>query len=536
MEEIKKILEPLKNQMDEIWESYQATLETSLASLKASLEGIPKPPSIPFDFERAAALLSKLSRPSPPVTPDAGADPLRNLKESLHRLDAGKTQVEILDAFLEEASKNGARVALFIYKGEQVMGWKGLGFTRLGSDDGRIKAIALPLSEGNPLHTVLKQMRSLHYQPLGEDMLSRRLDGPRPERILLIPMVIRDKVAAALYADDIKGATPLNADALEILTWCASLAVNLLGQRQMLPSPTLTPGEVKMEGVRPTLSVPPVVTAPPMPRPPSAPAVSERTQKLDLSAMQELEALRRETLKKSSLHPELRPVPELPRPEPAAPPPAPCAAEPPSKAPEPEVYEPDYAPEPGPEKAADPEVEMYSTPEAPPMSEWADAEPMPAVVPEPPASMEEKPLPKAPVTPAAPVPSAQTAPMRRLDEEAPKRSLEVKPPPGFRKDKPGFGFENIPLQPGMNAEESRRHDEARRFARLLVSEIKLYNEPKVEEGRKNQTLMALLKEDIERSRQIYDERIAPEIRTKSDYFRQALVSILGNGDAAALGQ
>jgi len=46
--------------------------------------------------------------------------------------------------------------------------------------------------------------------------------------------------------------------------------------------------------------------------------------------------------------------------------------------------------------------------------------------------------------------------------------------------------------------------------------------------------MALLKEDIERSRQIYDERIAPEIRTKSDYFRQALVSILGNGDAAAL--
>jgi len=528
MEEIKKILEPLKNQMDEIWESYQAKLETSLASLKTSLDGIPKPPAIPFDLERAAALLSKISRPAPPAPPSAGADPLRSLKESLHRLDGGKTQVEILDAFLEEASKNGARVALFIYKGEQVMGWKGLGFTRLGSDDGRIKAIALPLSEGNPMHTVLKQMRSHLYQPLGEDMLSRRLDGPRPDRILLIPMVIRDKVAAALYADEIKGATPLNADALEILTWGASLAVNLLGQRQMLPSPTLTPGEVKVEGVRPSLSVP---------------AVSERTQKLDLSAMQELEALRRETLKKSSLHQELRPAPEPPKPEAVALPPAPPAVERFSRAPEPEVQELDYAPEPEPEQAAMPEAEMYSTPESPPMSEWADVEPTPAppspatpaFVPEPPAYPKEKSFPKAAPAPLT-APSAQTAPMRRLDEEAPRKSLEVKPPPGFRKDKPGFGFENIPLQPGMNAEESRRHDEARRFARLLVSEIKLYNEPKVEEGRQNQTLLVLLKEDIERSRQIYEERIAPEIRAKSDYFRQALVSILANGDATALGQ
>ena len=84
-------------------------------------------------------------------------------------------------------------------------------------------------------------------------------------------------------------------------------------------------------------------------------------------------------------------------------------------------------------------------------------------------------------------------------------------------------------------DEAKKHDEARRFARLLVSEIKLYNEAKVEQGRKNKDLYERLKEDIDRSRQMYDERISQDVRKASNYFYDELVRILADGDTAALG-
>ena len=63
----------------------------------------------------------------------------------------------------------------------------------------------------------------------------------------------------------------------------------------------------------------------------------------------------------------------------------------------------------------------------------------------------------------------------------------------------------------VNEEEKRYHNEARRFARLLVSEIKLYNEQKVREGRDAGDLYNRLREDIDRSRQMYDKRVAPPV-------------------------
>ena len=84
-------------------------------------------------------------------------------------------------------------------------------------------------------------------------------------------------------------------------------------------------------------------------------------------------------------------------------------------------------------------------------------------------------------------------------------------------------------------EDAKKHDEARRFARLLVSEIKLYNESKVEQGRKNRDLYDRLKDDIDRSRQMYDERIGDDVRKSSNYFYDELVRILANGNSDALG-
>jgi hypothetical protein len=88
---------------------------------------------------------------------------------------------------------------------------------------------------------------------------------------------------------------------------------------------------------------------------------------------------------------------------------------------------------------------------------------------------------------------------------------------------------------GVATEETKKHDEARRFARLLVSEIKLYNESKVEQGRRNRDLYERLKEDIDRSRQMYDERIGEDVRKSSNYFYDELVRVLADGNAEILG-
>jgi hypothetical protein len=80
-----------------------------------------------------------------------------------------------------------------------------------------------------------------------------------------------------------------------------------------------------------------------------------------------------------------------------------------------------------------------------------------------------------------------------------------------------------------------RREEARRFARLLVSEIKLYNERAVLEGREGGNLYARLKEDIDRSRQMYNDRIPEDVRNSSNFFYEELVRILAEGRAEALG-
>ncbi|MGI8565010.1 MAG: GAF domain-containing protein [Pyrinomonadaceae bacterium] len=92
----------------------------------------------------------------------------------------------------------------------------------------------------------------------------------------------------------------------------------------------------------------------------------------------------------------------------------------------------------------------------------------------------------------------------------------------------------LPIE--VRDEEKQSHNAARRFARLLVSEIKLYNEQKVREGRVEGDLYSRLREDIDRSRQMYDKRIAPEVAGRYDYFHQELVNTLAEGDSSKLGE
>jgi hypothetical protein len=84
-------------------------------------------------------------------------------------------------------------------------------------------------------------------------------------------------------------------------------------------------------------------------------------------------------------------------------------------------------------------------------------------------------------------------------------------------------------------EEEAMHAEARRLARLLVAEIKLYNEAAVEEGRQESDLYRLLRTDIDRSRNMYEKRVHPTIKSQADYFHSELVRVLAKEDPELMG-
>lgn len=93
----------------------------------------------------------------------------------------------------------------------------------------------------------------------------------------------------------------------------------------------------------------------------------------------------------------------------------------------------------------------------------------------------------------------------------------------------------IPAVAPVVSEDSDVQRKARRFAKLLVEEIKLYNQPKVNEGKQNRDLYERLKEDIEKSRATYEKRYGQTPAAGADYFSQELVRILADNDIQLMG-
>ena len=87
----------------------------------------------------------------------------------------------------------------------------------------------------------------------------------------------------------------------------------------------------------------------------------------------------------------------------------------------------------------------------------------------------------------------------------------------------------------LSPEDADVHRKAQRFARLLVDEIKLYNQVKVTEGRKSKDLYDRLKEDIEKSRATYQKRYGNTAAGGADYFSQELVRSLAEDDTSIMG-
>src|SRR5208337_4616185 len=107
-------------------------------------------------------------------------------------------------------------------------------------------------------------------------------------------------------------------------------------------------------------------------------------------------------------------------------------------------------------------------------------------------------------------------------EPPPPVAVSAPPPPPPPPPAPA-GFDVSQLSEA----EQKVHKDAKRFAKLLVSEIELYNKAKVADGRKNRDLYKRLKSDIDRSRQTYEKRFGKILSKQFDYFHAELVKNLG---------
>lgn len=104
---------------------------------------------------------------------------------------------------------------------------------------------------------------------------------------------------------------------------------------------------------------------------------------------------------------------------------------------------------------------------------------------------------------------------------------------GFFKNLFGGGSKEDPApagpQPGNAAAK-----EAASLARLLIAEMVLYNEDAIEAARRRGNIYAALKDEIDGSRKMYDDKVDPRT-VDQDYFYLEMVARLAKGNPEILG-
>ncbi len=455
---MEKLVGEIRSSIEDVREVVDSQLKAALQSVQADVNAVSFMPHIQKSIgELEESITAAL--PPPVVSAPAGSGASR-VKKAVQTVEHGKSQVDILNALLEECLDFGSRAAMLILRGETFSGWKGVGFTAAGGNDEMVKRFNAAPGLIPELDRVLRNEQVVIWDGAN---LSTRLGVSASARAILVPMVIKDKVAAAVYVDATElDASRLDPASIELLVFTTGLLIDTLSIRKKTPSPSLNDPEL-------AAPAPPAPAPPPRPAPPAAPPQRPAPPAPVVAKSQEATV----AVSANQLREMI----------------APAAAKP-----------------------------AFSMPDtdfgAPASGKQATASFMTTAIP----ALE----PPRPVPPPPPPP-----PPAAVQERDERPSTQYIPPPNITR-----AGTSAPPPVG---DDAKRHDEARRFARLLVSEIKLYNEPKVDAGRKNKDLYERLKEDIDRSRQMYDERIAEDVRKSSNYFYDELVRILADGDAGALG-
>ncbi len=395
----------------------------------------------------------------------------------------GETQEEILTMLLDAASRYAPRVTLFVLRGEQLTAWASRGYSEEAA--AAIASQGFPESDSHLLSRALEGDDVVSASDLSAEsrlvpFLHEQQLGPWhafPLKALQRPVAVL--LATASNSHDC-ALQPLSA-IMQITGLCIeNVALKILQQLKASGAPAVSPERAAPE-------------APPEPESraevvPQMPPVEEAAEPAVAAPTEPAEA-----------------EPPAAEPETVSEAPAPAIAEPAQ-----EVAPPVAVPEAPVVETCAPEAAMPA--EAPAVgAEPAAIEPSQAVID---AGSPVQPV-DAPVEPVEPVPAQPVAQPKLPPPAAPRAA--------------------VPREVQKPSEEEKLHSDAKRFARLLVVEIKLYNEQRVVEGRANRDVYVRLKRDIDRSREMYEKRVSPVVSRKVDYFHDEIVRILGENDASALG-
>ena len=430
------------------------------------------------------------------------------IRDAINDISSKTSQSEILKSLVEHSANFAPRGAFFIVKNEHFVGWRAFGVEAV-VDEATVQRVQFGISDDTVLADSINSLATAAASLASHQNNSLFLDPlgfGTPDRMYAIPLVARGRGVAVLYADFGTEGFSLNPEALETLVRVAGLTVELAAAG-VQPAPAPAPRPV--ERVEPHAA------------PEHAASFEDTAHKPDVAEEPAFEGAREvaveEPVYESPVQEEnyLEPVTET------------APAEDVSEAPVQQV-----------------EVESFNSYSEPvqevtyfePVEEQVEAEPIYAEPEEvheyvPAAEAEEFPevieeRGDEPVEPTPAFEPVQEAPaaVEPIAEVASAQALRSK-----------YRDRNVDLPIEVPDEERRLHNDARRFARLLVSEIKLYNEQKVTDGRASGDLYDRLREAIDRSREMYDKRVQPAVAEKFDYFHYELVNSLAEGEDVKLG-
>ena len=453
----------------------------------------------------------------PPVSPDTA---LENVLGAVRGLMTCTIPEQLFEILTEEAAQWGVRAAIFDVRGKAAWGASAHGFGPALTEK-VFRSLIVQLNQDNPFRQVCETAgpvdASAQTLKRNRNVLEKLKPAPHAP-VLLLPIRSAGTVSAIFYADPGEEGQELPVNALKILAEFASAQID----RLIALSGGFSGEEVEEEVVEAAASEAPAEEAPrevaaeepavkDLPAGETAPVEEAPVEvAAEEPAVKELPA---EETAPVELHAE-ETVPVEPHSE------EPVTGGPPVEEPvvEEPVAEETVVETPTEVEAVElpvrePEspVPPVEVPMEPPQSlaPVVESEPAPPVIEPPVEEVLPPPPPPAPIAPPPPVTVA-----------------EIAPPPAAP-----AGFDTSHLSEA----EQKVHKDATRFAKILVSEIELYNKSKVAEGRKNHDLYKRVKSDIDRSRQTFEKRFGKALNKQFDYFHDELVKALAMGDPAVLG-
>lgn len=550
-----------KSQMDEALRVLSSRFESAPALDKGFAESVVE--HLRLARDDGAQITAAAFGEAEKLKGETEAAPARydQIRDAIIDISSQTSQAAILKSLVDNAVNFAARGAFFIVKHDQFVGWKSFGEGSPENDE-RLLSVQVPMAADTLLARAANSLSTKEgaFGQLADDNLFLEPVGfGRPDRMYAIPLIARGRGVAVLYADFGTAGVSVNHDALETLVRVAGITVELRAAAQhpvVQPEPqkpTAEPEAARVEEApatyqAPAYTMPEAAVSAEQPDIPEAEHFSE--------AEQQFEAPQYETAS------------EIPSVEYSAPETTGFdIAEPESADTYGEVAEPVAAEvsdqiEPavsdqyiGDVVYEDAQVSNVGSVEAEAPSSHgfeiertADSAFDPYVEPQPNFEQVRTEASAEPIETVAEIrQEADFVPAPEPVFEAPAVAEEPAPAVNGYSTQPigesavqtagrsRFSERTIDLPIDVPEEERKLHNNARRFARLLVSEIKLYNEQKVIEGREAGDLYDRLREAIDRSREMYEKRVEPQVSMKFDYFHYELLNDLAAGEPAKLG-